>query len=243
MTRRDRSRRRRGRRPDRRRADRGRRARGRRGPGADRGERRVPQRPLGARQRELGPCRSRCCSGTKARASSSGSAHGVAGLRIGDRVVLSWAVPCGRCRRAGAASPGAARTRGPNRHGSDGPGRRPARRASWRAARSPPEPSCTRAQAIPLPDGDPARPGVPARLRRLDRGGGGDPDGEGLAGCERRRDRPRRHRSRGYAGGEDRGRRAPDRDRHRAEEARVGHSVRCDGRRRCLGGRPGRSGA
>ena len=73
------------------------RAEGGRGARSARGVRRLPHRPLhGLRRRSVRATR-RPCSGTRARASSSGSATDVASLAPGDHVVTLFSPQCREC--------------------------------------------------------------------------------------------------------------------------------------------------
>ena len=190
-----------------------------------------------------GACRSRCCSATRARGSSNGSAPASKVCGSATASSCRGPSPAGRAGRASAGSPGDVRTRGPSRRGS-GEARDGAPLSGVLACGTlATQDRGARRAGHPAPRRHPARQGVPPGMRRLDRRRGGDPDREGLAGRDRRGDRSRRHRPRRDAGSEDRGRGASDRDRHRVRQARVGRHVRRDGRRRCLIGRPGPSGA
>ena len=189
-----------------------------------------------------GACPSRCFSVTKAPASSSRSV--TAWRACGPAIAWSCrgpsrAAPVGR---ASAGYPGAAPTRGSSAPAPPSTGWRPARRGpGLRNPRDPHRGPC--GTGDPAAGRHPARSRMPARVRGVHRCRGRDPDREGVAGCLRGGDRPRRHRSVRDAGSEDRGRGTPDRDRRRSREAGVGHRVGRDRRRRRLRGGSGRRGA
>ena len=182
---------------DPRRAARHRPATGRGGADPHRGQRRVPLRPVGDRERQLGYAVPDAARPRRSRHRGGGRPRRVVG-GAGDRVVVSWAIPCGRCRRACSAA-----RRCAHAWTSLQDSRRTREGAPLigvlvlRHARHPH--GGQRSPGDPMPEGIPLSR-LPAGVRGVHGRGRRDPDGGGVAGRQRRGHRPRRHRSVGLQG-------------------------------------------
>ena len=207
-----------------------------------------------SRSTSRGPARSRCGS-SRAACVTATSGLGTTATGASRSRCLLWSRGCGH-RRTGGGGRGPRATRRPGRPVLGGAVRRLPAVCPWCTATllprldpgapAPPDPRrrAARRRVVvrhtrhpnrracrpgrPAPRRYPARSCMPARMRCLHRRWRRDPDREGLAGCDRRRDRSRRHRPVRDAGSQDRRRRPSDRDPHRGREARMGREVRGD---------------